>query len=231
MSKKRIIMVAIAGLVSFAGTFVFAWLSKAAPKGQSPQIEQPAPFGQEANLELLQPETVTAGTVGAFESKMRRAMTEKQLKSLIYEVRRKIQEYSNKLQSLELREQRLKTAQTALKKDIEELDNLRIELASAITSLKSERDKLDKSRVEIASVEKANLTSIAQTYDKMDASSAGKILANMSKAQNESADDAVKILFYMSERTKAKVLAELATSEPALAARFCQNLKLIVEKE
>jgi flagellar motility protein MotE (MotC chaperone) len=43
-------------------------------------------------------------------------------------------------------------------------------------------------------------------------------------------DDAVKILHYMTERTKAKVLAELVTSEPKLAAVLCEKLKQVVEK-
>jgi len=42
-------------------------------------------------------------------------------------------------------------------------------------------------------------------------------------------DDAVKILHYMTERTKAKLLAEMASSEPALAAVLSQRLKQIVE--
>ena len=52
-------------------------------------------------------------------------------------------------------------AQDTLKKDIENLDNLRVELASTVASLKEERDKLLKSRLEIAQAEKTNLTSIA----------------------------------------------------------------------
>ena len=51
----------------------------------------------------------------------------------------------------------------------------------------------------------------------------------MSKVQDGSADDAVKILHYMTDRTKAKVLAELSTAEPKLAAYFCQKLKQITE--
>jgi hypothetical protein len=39
----------------------------------------------------------------------------------------------------------------------------------------------------------------------------------------------VKILHYMTERTKAKVLAELVTSEPQLASLLCQRLKQISE--
>ena len=97
-----------------------------------------------------------------------------------------------------------------------------------------EREKLLKSRIEIARAEKANLISIAAAYDKMDATKASEILTNMSKMQDSSDgngfDDAVKILYCMTERTKAKLLAELTTSEPKLAAVFCQRLKQIIER-
>lgn len=132
--------------------------------------------------------------------------------------------------------------QDVLKEDIENLNTLRIELTSIIANLKSERDKLLKSRLEIGQTEKTNLVSIAATYDKMDVTGASKIFTNMCAAQDTSEiqaieadnvsssfDDAVKILHYMTERTKAKLLAELATSEPALAAALCQRLKQIVE--
>jgi flagellar motility protein MotE (MotC chaperone) len=42
-------------------------------------------------------------------------------------------------------------------------------------------------------------------------------------------DDAVKILHYMGERTKAKLLAELVNTEPKLAASLCERLKQINE--
>jgi hypothetical protein len=44
-------------------------------------------------------------------------------------------------------------------------------------------------------------------------------------------DDAVKILYYMTERTKAKLLAELVNSEPSLAALLSQKLKTVAEKQ
>ena len=82
--------------------------------------------------------------------------------------------------------------------------------------------------------EKENLLTLAATYDKMSSDSAGKILANMSKmaagSSSSNIDDAVKILHYMSERAKAKLLAELSVSEPKLAALFCHKLKQIVEE-
>ena len=250
MSKKLIIMMAAAGLVSFVGAFVFAQLTKPAPTSQRAEPNQPVGLGrtdQETELKLPQPEVGTMTIAGASDDTMKKTMTEKQLKNLIYEVQEKIKEYNDKLQSLQTQEQRLQMVQETLKKDIENLNNLRVELASIVAGLKSERDKLAKSRVEIAQAEKANLVKIAAAYDKMDSSSASKILTNMCKSQAQSADpgravakatlrdsnmdDAVKILHYMTERTQAKLLAELSTSEPQLAAVLCGKLKQIAEEK
>lgn len=240
MSKKLIIMIAGAGLISFAGAFVFAWLTKPAPVGQSDKLDQPALVDTDSVGKpwLPQPEAGKMGTIGPAESTIRKAMTEKRLRNLVFEMREKIQEYNNKLQDFELQEQRMQITRDALKRDIENLNNLQIELASTVAGLKEQRNKLLKTRVDIDNAEKNNLISIAATYDKMDASSAGKILTSMCTKQAQSADvggmasglnDAVKILYYMTERTKAKVLAELVTSEPQLAALLCQRLKQISE--
>ncbi|MHC4571532.1 MAG: hypothetical protein ACYS0C_05600, partial [Planctomycetota bacterium] len=174
MSKKRIIMIAAVGLVSFAGTFVVAWLTKPAPQSKIDESNQATLSTKETKLMLPPPEGDVISGVG--DSEMKKAMTEKKLKSLIYEVREKMREYDIKLQGLEVQEQRLQISHSMIKKDLEELNNLRIELASVVTNLKNERDKLLKSRVEIAKSEKANLLSIAAAYDKMDSASAGKIL-------------------------------------------------------
>jgi len=74
-----------------------------------------------------------------------------------------------------------------------------------------------------------------------EAGSASTIMMNMCQAEQQqdikagkaysSFDDAVMILHYMTERTKAKLLAELATSEPSLAASLCNRLKQIVERD
>lgn len=233
MSRKRIIMIAAAGLISFAGAFAFGWLTKSTPV--SPGDEKVAASGSVNKPLLPQPE---AGTMGQTDSTIRKAMTEKRLKNLVFEIREKIREYENKLQALEMQGQRLQITRDALKKDIENLNNLQIELASTVAGLKEQRDKLLKTRVDIKKEEKANLVSIAATYDKMDATSASKILTSMCTKQIKSADveevnrgfnDAIKILHYMTERTKAKVLAELVSSEPQLASLLCQRLKQISE--
>jgi len=242
MSKKFIIITAAAGLVSFAGAFVFTWLTNSPQVSLPDEMEQPALAGDKSEPGLPQPQTGAIRTVASTSGPMTKAMTEQQLRNLVQDVRGKMQEYSNRLQALAVRERRLQMTQDVLKEDIESLNSLRIELASTIANLKSERDKLLKSRLEIDQAEKTNLVSIAAFYDKMDVTGASKIMTNMCAAQDTSEmqsveagnvsssfDDAVKILHYMTERTKAKLLAELATSEPAMAAALCQRLKQIVE--
>jgi hypothetical protein len=239
VSKKLIIITAAAGLVSFAGAFIFGWLTKPSPVSRPDELSQPTVVGAEAEPELPQLEADTMDTVVAASETAKEALAEKQLKSLVYEVREKKREYDNKLQSLEVREQRLQLVQDVLKEDIEDLSNLRIELASIIAALKEERENLLKGRIQIADAEKANLVTIAAAYDKMEVTSAGKILNSMCMGQMQdgrvdsggsSFDEAVKILHYMTERTKAKLLAELATSEPKLAATLSQRLKQIIER-
>ena len=227
--KKKLIITIAAGLLSFAGMFALSWLTAKTPAATKAQ-QQGASTG-EPEQKLPQPRALAASLDDATQSQMRRAMTEKQLKSLVYEVRENIQEYEDKLRGLRSREQRLEIAHNELKKDIGELDNLRVKLVSTIASLKEERDRLAKTRVEIDKTEKTNLMSMAATYDKMDPTSAGTILMNMTKAQTGTPNDAIKILHYMGDRTKANLLAELANAEPALAAYFCQKLKQMVEKK
>lgn len=242
MSKKFIIITAVAGLLSFAGTFVFALLTRPSKANPSDELGQLALVGEKSEPAPPQSQSTMISTVAAASGQMTKAMTEQQLKNLIMDVRGKIQDYNNKLRTLEVRERRLQLTQDMLKKEIENLNSLRIELASAIAGLKSEHDKLLKSRLQVDQTEKTNLISIAAAYDKMNVSGASKILTNMCAAQDtskmqaieagnvsDSFDDAVKILYYMSERTKANLLAELATSEPALAAALCKRLKQIVE--
>ncbi len=69
----------------------------------------------------------------------------------------------------------------------------------------------------------------------MDPESAGKILSNMSQMEQQGGvsgfEDAVKILYHMSERTRAKLLASLVDLKPDLAAIFSRKLRQISDKE
>jgi flagellar motility protein MotE (MotC chaperone) len=235
VKPKLILIAAAAGAISFIGSFATGWLTRpaavtGAPASDTAVAGTPLAAGQPPHV--LAP-TATPPDEGASI----RAMTEQQLKELISEVREKIQAYDDKLKALEKEEQRQQIAQQVLKKDIETLNHLRTDLASVAASVKSEKDMLLKTRVEIEQVEKANLTAIAAAYDKMDATSASDILTNMAigsarsggSVRSANMDDAVKILHFMQDRTKAKVLAEMVGKEPALAALLCQKLKQVQE--
>jgi flagellar motility protein MotE (MotC chaperone) len=225
------------GLVTFTGAFATGWLTRPAAALGSPAADR-TDANQVKPARLMPPAALTPTPGPAEEGTGARAMSQQQLNELIYEVREKIQEYDRKLQDLEKEKQRLQSARQTLKKDVDTLNTLRVDLAASVANLKNERDTLLKARVEVEQVEKTNLLAIAAAYDKMDAAGAAEILTNMAVGKsknggsvnpNANIDDAVKILHFMQERTKAKVLAEIATTEPALAATLSLKLKQVTE--
>jgi peptidoglycan hydrolase CwlO-like protein len=234
VSKRLILITAATGTLSFAGAFATGWFSKPAAVMGSSSMNETGADGQAQPVGGALPQILTPSMPSADSSGNTLALTEQQLKELIYEVREKIREYNTKLESLEKEKERFRIAQQTLKKDIETLNNLRVDLDSTVASLKNERDLLLQARIEVDQVERDNLLAIAAAYDKMDAARAGEILTSMAKGQSQNGvsrttniDDAVKILYFMQEKSKAKVLAELVTTEPALAALLCQKLKLV----
>jgi chromosome segregation ATPase len=227
VSKKVIIITAAAGLVGFTATFGLSFMrSKKAAQLAADQQAQ----AQAAQAAAETEDAKIAQALGKKDTNL--SLTEKQLEELIYDVRDKIREYNRRMNELSSTEERVRIAQSQLKKDIEEMTDLRTELASTVAALKQEYDKLLKTRIEIKESEQKNLASIAATYDKMNAGGAAEIFTNMSKLDTEQSrglTDVVKILYYMNDRTKAKVLAELVNTEPKLAAVLSQELKRIKE--
>lgn len=233
--KKKMLLICCTvalGFFGFAATFSFAWFTKPQAAAASENAAAATEAAQNANAALAQmqkpaddDETVSSQTINS--------LTEKQLKTLVFEVREKINHYNVRLKELDLREKRMQVAQDTLRKDITEMSDLRVELAGAVASLKSEQDNLTKKMIEIDQIEQENLRTTAATFDKMDAEAAGNILTNMIQTQHQGSgfDDAVKILYYMTERTKAKVLASISETEPAVSAVICQRLKYTVESK
>ena len=235
--SKKIIITGVAGLLSFAGAFGFAWFTQPKPVVQAQDTESGEAAGSKQGAEdrLAAPGGSARGQVSSSSSEIKKAITQEELKGLVFEVRGKIEEYDYKLKDLKTQEQRLQISQNVLKDDIKELNDLRIELASIVATIKEEQNKLTEQQVKIGKNEESNLQRIAATYDKMDTESAGKILADMTTMKgmdgNSGFDDAIKILYYMTDRTRGKLLASLAETQSNMAAVFCQRLKLIVEKE
>ena len=130
---KKLILTIAAGLISFGAMFAVAWFTAKTPSATKAQ--EPADESKSVQ-KLPSPLALAAAPDEETKKRTRRAMTEKQLENLVYEVRERIQEYDEKLAGLRLREQRLGVAHNELKKDVGDLNNLRVELASTIASLK-----------------------------------------------------------------------------------------------
>ena len=226
---KKIILFTVIGIISFGTTFTFSMLRAKAKNAE--KLAQAKAAKIEA-LKIAENQQTSSADNNTSQANNEVSIQEEQLKKLIYNVREKIQEYNNKTKSLSVKEERLQITYKMIQKDLEGLNKLRTELATTVADLKQKQQEIENSMVKIEEIEQQNLVSIAATYDKMDPASAAIIMTNMSKTNNSKKssdiDDAVKILYYMTERTKAKVLAELTTTQPEIAAMFCKKLKTIV---
>lgn len=217
MSKKKLIILVGLIAVSFGTSFALtSMLSKPAPQ---PASAEEAGKGPALPGGLL-PGGIQIGAVEAMRPK------EQQLQELVQEMRLKSSEYRTKLRKLEDREKRLEIAQGLLTQEAQDLENLRLKVVAQLPRLKEAKAELIQTRIRIDRTESGNLERLAKTYEKMDAAAGSEILAKM--VSHEQEDDAVKILYFMSDRSAAKLLAELTDKD--LAARLCEKMKK-VEKE
>ncbi|MHC5061163.1 MAG: hypothetical protein ACYTFK_08780 [Planctomycetota bacterium] len=225
MNKIKIIMLAGAGVVSFAAGFGATLLmKKAEPALPVEVVSQEAETG-EALTGTADVRSVRSSS-GASEG-LSRGMSEKQLQNLIYDMREKMKDYRARENNIGVQEERLKTARDNLQADIARLDNLRMQLTSTISSLRQQEASLSNRMLEIKASEKANIQSVASRYDKMDVSQASKIMVSM--VSNNQLDDAAKIVYYMSERTSGKLLGEIGNTQPDVAVVLVSQLKRMKE--
>jgi flagellar motility protein MotE (MotC chaperone) len=150
---------------------------------------------------------------------------EKHLMALVQQVRAKLDDCRQREKDLEAHQRRLHVAREDLRKEAQHLETLRARLASAAARLKESRTALEETRLAVQADEQRNLKHTAEIYDSMDPEAAAEIVENMCK--NQQHDDAVKILYFMQERSVGKLLA--AISDPNLVADLCQKMKRIRE--
>ena len=214
--KLRIIVLAGIGIVGFAGAYFASSMV-----GDKPQTTtQPADktkdqTGDSASLPGATP-----------DQSISNAEREAELTALSRELRLKIRSYRKKLDGLEKQEKRVRIAEEMLKKQAEELEAQRMQLVSALPRLREVIAELEGTRVHIAKTEQSNMKRIATMCEKMDSASGSQMLIGM--CENNQENDAVKILYYMSERSAGKLLAEI--TDKTLAAKLCGKLKKVQEK-
>ncbi len=236
MSKMRIIILAAVGVLCFAGSFVTTWLVKKsrpplpqavvdATAAKTPTEQIDGGSGTDLDDYVPQMAAMTAMTPARLE----RGMTEKQLQSLIFDIREKMKEYQFREGDLEKQEKRIAVSRTELTKDIDKLETLSTQLSILLADLKAQEQSLEKTRIKIEAQELKNLTRQAAIYDKMDPKQSGPIVANMMAGQQS--NDAVKLVYYMTERTAAELIGEIATKDPIVATKLSIELKKVTQTE
>jgi len=229
MGKTQIIIIGVAGLISFGTAFgITSFIKKSRPVVETGTVEDnqtessPVPHLPADNV-------IAEASFGGGGSGLPKSMLEKQLRGLIFDIREKMKDHKSRERELAETEQRIATARKTLLEDIDRLSKLRDQVNTRIADLKTRQESLKKSLIEIDSVEKANLVQIAATYDRMDVTQAAKIIITM--ASNRQLNDAVKIIHLMSERTAAKLLGEIAQTQPELSCLLSTELKKVRESE
>jgi len=218
-NKKQLVIVAALLVLSFAvscgvSLILGGGATPPPPTGQAFATTRPSSVDEDLTLP-----TVRAG---------RLMPKRRQLEELIRDVRVKLTELERREDLLDQREKRIKVAQGLLKKEAEHLESLRVRLVGPMARLKEAMLELSQTVVQIDVVERKNLKKMAKVYDKMDPESCGRIF--LEKCKNQKEDDVAKIFYYMSERSHAKVLAEISKADQAAADKVTDRLKRMKEQ-
>jgi flagellar motility protein MotE (MotC chaperone) len=232
MKKIHIIIVALIGIVSFTAAFGTGFVIKrnkaaaaaaVAAKAEAEALAAAAAKDQapQANPEIELSPDLTESFSGT-------TLSENQLKTLICDLQAKMETVKSKQEELDKDNERISITRQTLAGEVEQLNQLRESLNQTLIALQEKERTVRATLTEIEAVEKTNLVKIAATYDKMDPTQSAKILTTM--AGNNQIKDAVKILYYMSERNAGKLLGEIGTTRPETASALSLLLKQIKEK-
>lgn len=223
MKKIHIIIAAVAGLVCFGGSFFVTKLLKK-PVPVIPEIAEARQESQRDGFDNNFQVAMASTSSGPQEDTNFKNMQIRQLQNLVYDIRERMKEHRQKEDGLSLEEERIQTAKNNLQADIERLEKLRVELTASLSALKREQENLKTSKMEITKIEKTNMQLIAAKYDKMKPEQSCPIVTQM--ISNRQLKDVVMILYYMDDKTAAKLLGSL---EPKIAAVLLDRLKRVTE--
>jgi len=211
--KKLVIVAAVLGVVSFAVSFVLTQMFGPDPVLESTAVQTTA-------------EQAKTMALSGLES-MQLTVRESKLENLINELNRQKKELSRRSRALDDRERQINVAAGQLAEAARELESMRLQLAAPLVRLKSLKKSLDETRLIITREERVNLQGIAKTYEAMNTESSGKVIEAMCKGNQ--IRDAAKILQFMTDRGRAKLLSSL--TDQALTAQLFDMMKKIRQEE
>ena len=206
MARKKLLLIVLVVLAaaSFGVSFL---LSRMFAGGAGPQDADSLQGEVKAGLGAL-PAAMILGNI----EKMKPG--EKELESLIKELRYKLAEFQRKEEKLDEREKRIEIANQMLKQDAQGLERIRVELAVPLRRLKEQLAELRLERIRVLKREAQNLKMTATLYGGMKDAAAAKILEGMQE------EEAAKILYYMTkdnERAASKILTKM---DPKIARKL-----------
>ncbi|MCF7955415.1 MAG: hypothetical protein K9M75_06405 [Phycisphaerae bacterium] len=234
MNKKQIVIMAGIGLICFALSFTVGLFTRKAKnqaadanKTDTPQVVVSLSENPE---QIDQTDTYGVEPAGNFRAKqvsLDRSLKVKQLDSLIDEMHSKLTEFKAKEKMLAEKEGRIQMSMEELQKDVKEMEELRVKLVAQVSAIKQQQTVLDEKLISIGIIEKNNIIKTALVYDKMKPLPASESMINLTKSNQ--LDYAVKIAYYMTERTSANLLAEITKQDPTLAANMIEKMRWIKE--
>ncbi|MDH4201316.1 MAG: hypothetical protein OEV87_00280 [Phycisphaerae bacterium] len=227
MKKAQLILIVLAGLLSFASTFTVSWVIKknksitaAAQQAKQADSQQ---TGSESQRDFFDTMSMTPTAANLDEA----GLSERELQSLIYDIRSKLKEHRDRQKAMDAEAERIEISRQSLQEDIDRLNELQNKLNLTLVEIHQKETALKNTMTEIDALEKDNFQRLASTYEKMDATQAGRIMTTM--ATGNQLKDSVKILYYMNERMAGKLLSEIAANQPELASVMCAHLKHVKE--
>lgn len=228
MKKIHIIIIFAAGILSFAGMFgITSFVKKSQSEALGAVVDEQLAASEVEDGFALKPPAEPS--YGGNSGGLQKSMLEDQLRNLILVVRETIQDQKSTERDLAAEEKQIQMAHATLLADIDRLSKIHDQMKFTISVLKSREASLDNILLEIETTEKKNLVRIAATYDKMDVTQSSEIMINMASSQQ--LDDAVKIMYLMSERTAAKLLGEISANKPELASLLTIELTKVKDGE
>jgi TolA-binding protein len=224
--KKFLMILGILALVSFGASMVVSMMLTGPDVPAAGGAAKQPPAGQGTLLAEL----------GAAKAPRTTLARQQQLEELIKDLELRVNEYKRKADRLAQREQRVNLAERNLQRRAEELEKLRTQLIVPLTRLKDAMAELKSVQDAVDKDQKAALVRIAASYERMEPEKGGGILAEMYRGGQEK--DVARILYYMSERASAKLLAELGSEhiDPndagsrSLAPDLTERMKKIKEQ-
>ena len=231
MTKKTIIIFGIIGAFSCVTTFgIMFGIHKMRDKKNAEQTGESANGGTSAAISSdFSLETQAGAQMISGLEPTQPTLEEKQIGSLIVDLKTTKKNYEDKLAQLKSKEERLEKTRLNIEADMERIRAVKAEIINTISELKLQKASLEKTITEVKAVEKDNLVKLAACYDKMETDKAAQTVFTM--MENSQIEDAAKLIYYMSDRNAAKLIGEIASKNSEYAAQISEKLKRVKEQD